>query len=468
MSKWQNAVHLFSEQAKEKPNELALWCKGETVTFAELSKLAARLQSPLRASGASVGDAALLVEPLSPRMYAAVLALMGLGVTVIFVEPWMKVERIEKILALVQPKYFLSGIFGQLWSWRSSSLRKIPFKISLGTASDPSMPLNLTVVDVADDLAALLTFTSGTTGEPKGVVRTHGYLRKQLKALDENLHLSKFTRPDLCIFANFALANLAMGRASLLVPSRWTPDILNHLDALPTKLQPETSTCGPAFLRRICNSGLFTDLKSVHVGGALTDCGIFENAFEQWSDCEFTHIYGSSEAEPVAVGDARRAVEISRSQGFFQTLCLGKVVPQIRSELTADTVWVTGDHVAPFYLGARDENAKAKKKDEEGRVWHNMGDRIRADGELWFYAGREQQRWDEFQIEQKIYSHLQSSQSFVHRDSEGLKLFGEGLKPHKLELLRAFPELCGVVNCRIRRDSRHRARIDRPRSRGDR
>ncbi len=472
MSVWQNAVHLFSEQAKAHPHDddLAIWCEGESVSFAELAKLATAVQIPLRQAGAKLGDAAIVMEPLSPRLYASVIALMGLGVTVIFAEPWMNVARIEKIIRFTQPRFLVSGWFGRLWSLRTQALRAIPHKISLNQALRSSINGRaLEVVDVPDEQIGIVSFTSGTTGDPKGVVRTHGYMRKQLQALDANLHLSSHRRPDLCVFANFALANLALGRGSLLVNPNWSSENLCRLDALSGKLKAETLTCGPAFLRQISCSGLFAELQSVHVGGALTDCEIFEDAFALWPGCQFTHIYGSSEAEPVALCEARKAVKISRDQGFFQTLCVGEPVAEIRHEVQEDCLWVSGDHVAPFYLGSRDDNDKNKKKDATGRLWHNMADRVRVVDDLWFFAGRSNQRFEDFQLEQKIYTLVGSSLSLIHRDAQkGLRLFGENLGSRKKEILQTFPELSDVINLRIRRDPRHRARIDRRATLGSR
>jgi hypothetical protein len=280
--------------------------------------------------------------------------------------------------------------------------------------------------------------------------------------------LEAHSRPDLCIFANFALANLASGRGSIIVPSKWREADLKWITQLPFELQPESLTTGPAFLLKLMvaqKTAKLAGLRSVHVGGALTDCWIFEKAFEAHPDAHFMHIYGSSEAEPVALADAREAVRESRARGYFQTLCLGQPIADIEAKFEADNLWVTGPHVCPLYLGGEEENRAHKRRDEQGRVWHSMGDRVRVKDGSWWYSGRSQQPIEHFEIEQKAYALLGSSKAFVLPEAEGLSLCIEPsvnmghdeiiAKLRGIEAVRRFYEVD------IKRDPRHRARIDR-------
>ena len=97
------------------------------------------------------------------------------------------------------------------------------------------------------------------------------------------------------------------------------------------------------------------------MGGALTDCGIFERGFTKWPNVDWKHLYGSTEVEPVAVADARVAVSKSRARSYFQTLYLGQPIADIQYELEPNTVWVTGPHVCPRYLTNEEEREKIAK-----------------------------------------------------------------------------------------------------------
>ena len=97
-----------------------------------------------------------------------------------------------------------------------------------------------------------------------------------------------------------------------------------------------------------------------------------------------------------------------------------------------------------------------------------MGDRILADEEGWWYAGRVAQPEDEFHLEQRIYSCLGTSACFVSRVSSGrLVLFGDDVSRRVADADRfssLFPEIEGLEDVSIVRDRRHRARIDRKRT----
>lgn len=456
-----NCTELFLQKAKTQPRSLALMIPGkELVTFGELLEMASKAQNLFQSYHLGPGTSVLLMDSLGSRLYASIIALLATGTQVILVEPWMPVEKIQRTIDLCRPRLFISNPLGFLWGARVKAVRQIPHWVQasqMRTAKAGTLHLE----DVSAENPGILTFTSGTTGEPKGVVRNQGYLIKQHEVLSHHLEASRFHGPDLCIFANFVLTNLASGRGSILVPPSWKPQVLQALDDLPITYQPETLTTGPAFLKRLMTHARASHLKSIHIGGALTDCDLFETAFRQWPDAHISHIYGGSEVEPVALVDAHQAVHESKRRGFFQTLFLGKNVPEITPQLAENGLWVSGPHVCPEYFGNSRENELYKRKDADGMLWHFMGDRIVKDQAGWWYQGRSGQKTEDFLLEQKIYMTLGSSKSFIHLRNSERWLVGDGLSHREREILQEFPELTGVAHARIYRDRRHRARIDR-------
>ena len=456
-----NCTKLFYQNYQRHPERPAIWIKGKTVTFKELYTLAGKAQSFCNDLGLKKGDTVLLADNLGFRLYAFITAILAQGANIIFVEPWMKPKKITSIINSVKPKYFIKSLPGTFWSFFFPAVRSISHKVDISKFKNyPETELE--IVDVEENTKAITTFTTGTTGTPKNVSRRHGYLLSQFKVINKHLKISDHFGTDLCIFPNFVLANLAAGRGSVLITPKWKKRELKQVSELKSELMPTTLTCGPAFLLKLIKSPFpFSSLSSFHIGGALTDLWILEEGFKKWPKAHWKYLYGSSEAEPIALCDARKAVLKSKERGLFQTLYLGRPVEEIEHKNEENGLWITGIHVSPSHKTSGLKN----KTDEQGRIWHYTGDRILIDEEGWWYQGRANQLAEDFLLEQKIYSRLKSSKCFVTTDKEGRKyLWGEDIDVKKLDEFRDL--FFKVKNVKIRRDPRHRARIDRKKSMG--
>ena len=254
------------------------------------------------------------------------------------------------------------------------------------------------------------------------------------------------------------LLHLGTGRGGVLVPGKWSRRNLQKVAAEAGRRRVASLTTGPAFLlhllRTIPDGDLLPGLRTVMVGGAQTDRWILERCFERWPETRWIHLYGSSEAEPVAVADARRAVQLSEERGLFQTLFVGAPVPVIEAR------------PEPAGLRVRGPNVATRLGDSPSVDWLEMGDRITVDDAGWWYGGRASQPGDEFDLEQRLYSFLETSACFVTRDADGrLCLCGEGVERRvgrdRAGFASLFPEIQHIVETPIVRDRRHRARIDR-------
>lgn len=446
-----NCASHFVQRVSEKPEHPALWDPFTGFTsFQDLHLLSQRAQALLIRNGVQEGDAVLLFAQPSPELYALVLALLGLGAHALFVEPWLSLAEIDAIIAESNPKaFFFAGWVGRLFGWRCRSIRRIPRWIAIRQlAKEPLPSRSLQMQPVHEEAPAILTFTTGTTGSSKRVVRTQGTLQNQLRILSNILPESSF---ELCVLPNFALLNLARGTCSYLIDGGWNPKTLQKISKQPLGKQPVSVTCGTGFLETLLDhSSLFPSLRSFHVGGALCDLHLYERGFAAWPRAAWIQIYGSSEAEPVAYADAREVVRKSRARGYRQTLFLGKPVPGLCTKIEPDSLWVAGPHVT---------------LNKKGSSWHRMGDRIIEDAEGLWYQGRSQQPHHHFLLEQRIYRMMGSCNAFVAWNREGkLFLFGEGVKEKEKQILKLFPEIHATIEGKILRDRRHRARMNRKES----
>ena len=131
-------------------------------------------------------------------------------------------ERLDACVRRVRPAAFVGVPRAHLLRLTSPAIRSIPLKMAIGggvpgaraVLRDVAAP-EAQLEPCALDTPAIITFTSGSTGEPKAAVRTHGFLAAQHRALVESLALVP-GEVDLCTLPIFLLANLASGVTSVI------------------------------------------------------------------------------------------------------------------------------------------------------------------------------------------------------------------------------------------------------------
>jgi acyl-coenzyme A synthetase/AMP-(fatty) acid ligase len=160
-----------------------LFYEDNEVTYRELQLLQNRVGNALKGIGVAKGDCILFRAPNSPELLASILATMKIGAIAVpsqtlfgerevghiidnseSVLAFSDLERVGTIEAVRSRYATLRGVvvFGEPQAGR------IGFADFVRDASE-----ELECADTGSDDAAYILYTSGTTGMPKGVVRTH-------------------------------------------------------------------------------------------------------------------------------------------------------------------------------------------------------------------------------------------------------------------------------------------------------
>ena len=264
-----NLAHTLIEQTRLRPNAPAIIDtrrgRSRTTTFAELDLAAARVARLLTNHGLQPGDAVLVFHPMSAELYVALLALFRLRLVAMFLDPSAGRAHVERCCVMNPPKALIAGPKAHLLRLIVPAVRRIPVKIVIGfpvpcavrwSAADRLEPLT-EVRDCEADAPALLTFTSGSTGQPKGTMRSHGLLGAQYRALADSLALTAGD-VDLATLPIVALANLGSGVTSLIpdadlrYPGAVAPaPIFAQIHAH----QATTSVASPAFFECLVRHG---------------------------------------------------------------------------------------------------------------------------------------------------------------------------------------------------------------------
>ncbi len=379
---------------------------GVVCTFGALARRAAAISGALDAWGVPPGGHVLLLLPIGVPLYEALLGVMWGGRTVVLVDPSADKRRLDQALARVGLDAFLGTPKAHLLRLLLASTRGLsayaaprglgPFarRIDADGAPGPRR-------DPPDGEPALITFTTGTTGVPKAIGRSHAFLLAQHDVLAHHMGLGP-DDVDLPTLPVFLLNSLAAG-ATCVLPDGDLRDV-SALD--PDRLLAQiarhgvTTTSGsPAYLERlaarIAARAPERGLTKVFAGGARVRGDLLRRLAEAFPAARIEVVYGSTEAEPIAVIDAAEALAETVHREA-EGACVGRPVPGIALRLIDPAhggevpagqpgeVQVSGRHVNRGYYRDPDADAANKVRDGE-RVWHRTGDVAWADasGRLW-------------------------------------------------------------------------------------
>jgi amino acid adenylation domain-containing protein len=183
--------HGPSAQADRRPEATALVFRGEALSYGALETDSNRLARLLLEAGCERGDRVALMTPKSLPAVVAMLGTLKADCAYVPVDPSIPGARAARILARTDPRLVLADGYAQAlveevlsneafrgrlrvgWLGRQPPEGKTFRPLFLRNDIDACSPTPRDYKNTVSDAAHIL-FTSGSTGEPKGVVITHG------------------------------------------------------------------------------------------------------------------------------------------------------------------------------------------------------------------------------------------------------------------------------------------------------
>ena len=344
--------------------------KGRETTFAQLKTRADHLANAWYARGIRPGDRVLLAMTLNADLYASLAALWTLGATVVLPEPAMGLAGLRHAARVSQATAFCSsGMYGmlkialpELWS-----LRHLRPHGPVGGLPDLAPP--------SENDIALISFTSGTSGAPKAIPRSHGFMTAQHHAIAPLL-CSAVAERDLVAFPVFVLINIANGQTSVL--PNWKMTRLaqlrpSQLENWLTQNEITRALLPPALCEKLIKTRMPQSFHRVFTGGGPVFPDILAGLKSAKSDLEIVCVYGSTEAEPIA---HLNAAEITSTDHIKMEnghgLLVGTPVRNISVRIADNEILVAGAHVNGGYLNA--EHDVENKIPDGSVIWHRTGD----------------------------------------------------------------------------------------------
>ncbi|MEY4296133.1 MAG: Long-chain-fatty-acid--CoA ligase [Pseudomonadota bacterium] len=398
-----NKIHeLFDQRAAEEPNHPFLFlADGSVVTMDELASMVDALETELKANNVRLGDRVLVVAENCPEHIALVLACSRVGAWAAGVNARMTASEVAAFDKKSDARviYFTTSIscsakaHAEEYSATSSVLPALQRTGARALAAPETGEL-------AERVAAVI-FTSGTTGEPKGVLLSHAGLLQFAKVSSESRKLTPQDRSYayLPMTHIFGLGTVLMAslyaRSGLLMRSKFDPadvfEALAHHQLTQLQGPPAMFTRLLAWLTTTgADHPAAPHLRYVYTGAAPLDMTL-KRAVEVCFSLPLHHGYGLSEYAGVLAVCRLNEARNDTSAGYLVEGAELRIVNAGGFDLSigeTGEIWMRGVGLMPGYF--RDPESTAKVINNEG--WYASGDlgRQDADGAL-FVVGRQKE-----------------------------------------------------------------------------
>ncbi|WP_353950768.1 long-chain fatty acid--CoA ligase [Knoellia sp. S7-12] len=302
--------------AQAMPDRPALKVNGQDISYQQLHAMAAKLAGTLRASGIEPGDRVALILPNVPAFPVAFFATLLAGGVVVPMNPLLKSGEIDFFftnsgakIAFVWPDFVDEATKGA-----ANSGTKIvecgplgPVEGALGTGDLISEPIWEPTEREGDDTAIIL-YTSGTTGRPKGAELTHDNV--SLNAMRCAEVIQELSEDDvimgcLPLFHVFGLvvglnAAVRVGASLALIPRFDPAAAIKVIGDEKVTVMQGVPTMYAAILNHPDADDLdASSLRTCASGGSAMPLEVMK-AFEEKFGCVILEGYGLSETSPVA------------------------------------------------------------------------------------------------------------------------------------------------------------------------
>jgi long-chain acyl-CoA synthetase len=389
-----NLASLLTESAERTPDAPAIRLGELELSYGELDDRSARLATLLREKGLEPGDRVGVMLPNVPEFPVAYYGVLRAGCVVVPMNVLLKRREIAFYLEDSGARLLLAwhGFLEEARDGAADAGAELvgvePASFAATLAEQEPTP---GLVETAEDDTAVILYTSGTTGKPKGAELTHMNLFRNADVSGRTT--SEISQGDIVLgalplFHSFGQtvamnASLKVGACLTLVP-RFDPgealatmqrDVVTHFYGVPTMYgallhHPERESFDTSALR-ICITGGASMPVEVLRG--------FEDAF----GAKVMEGYGLSETSPVACSNHP---DRERKAGSIGTPIEGvemRVVDEDDNPLAQGEVGeivIRGHNIMKGYWQRPDATAEAMRGG-----WFHSGDMARTDEDGYFY-----------------------------------------------------------------------------------
>ena len=401
---------ILSTTAAEMPDGHATQFLGAALTYRELKQRADRLSKALVTLGVAKDDRVGIMLPNCPQYIISAFAILRLGAVVVNINPIYTARELQHVAtdSGIRVLITLDRLAPLALEIRETSdieqviVTSLP-EYSAEAAAPPRVGDTLTLGDLlaADDGAdlplvrlgpqdlAVLQYTGGTTGTPKGAMLTHGNIFANV-VQTETWHYRQYHRGEgryLLVIPYFhvyaftvgMMCGIWVGGLQIIIPRYDVEQVLAAIRDFKPTYVPAVPTVFVSLLAhpKIKEYGL--DLvRTFNSGGAPCPVEVMEE-FETRIGRPLNQGYGLSETSPVTHSTPQLARRKYASIGLPLPDTDMKIVDVETGTREmpvgeAGELCICGPQVMKGYWNRPDETATVLRTHDDGRVWFHTGD----------------------------------------------------------------------------------------------
>jgi amino acid adenylation domain-containing protein len=374
----------------------------DAISYTELGERTAALADALRKNNIKPGDRVAVCLPKNVDMLIAMLGILRLGAAYVPVNPVDPPARNVAIIkacgacAVLTSATLAQSVFSG--TQHLEPARTIDAYILLSTGHTPP--------DNSPSGLAYLLHTSGSSGQPKGVMVTQAAVVSFIDWCKDTFSPGEEDRVSAFAPFHFAMSvfdiYLALGSGCQLVLI--TDDVIRHPPSLArliadAKISIWYST--PSAVRLVLDHGLekhdYPALRLALFAGEAFPPGDLRRLRAIWAEPGMYNLYGSTETNVIAWQEIPKTIPEDRITPYP----LGRACSHVRLKVVTregldaavgeqGEIHVSGPPLMEGYAGSPGNEHKSFTRDADGTTWHRTGDiaEVQADGSL-FYVGRE-------------------------------------------------------------------------------